>query len=369
MRKGRLAIYPVVAITALLSGLVLAGATPVQAAALPSYALYSVAGTSARNVWAVGTAGGTTWSRPLIEHWTGKAWKQVHGPSPHLSQLNGVAVISAKDAWAVGDSDSTGPLSTTSQTLIEHWNGKVWKVVKSPSRPDGAFLEGVSAWSANDVWAVGSSGDYLTNASRTLVLHWNGKVWKQVPSPTPRQGGRFGGVTVISAGDAWAVGTTSDYRGVIEHWNGTAWTLMPELSPAGGVFFNVAGTSTSNAWIVGNNGGGYLTVHWNGSTWTLVSSPSGNGSLTGLAVVSARDIWADGWTHVTAVPRIEHWNGASWSTVRSPRVAVGSVLWGMAAISARDIWAVGWSGDGYPVNATLIEQWNGKTWKQIPGSP
>jgi hypothetical protein len=41
----------------------------------------------------------------------------------------------------------------------------------------------------------------------------------------------------------------------------------------------------------------------------------------------------------------------------------------MAAISARDIWAVGWSGQGYPVNATVIEQWNGKTWKQIPGSP
>jgi hypothetical protein len=142
----------------------------------------------------------------------------VHGPSPHLSGLNGVAAISAKDAWAVGDSDEAGPLSMTSRTLIEHWNGRVRKVVKSPSPPDGAFLQGVSAWSANDIWAVGWSGDFETNASRTLILHWNGSTWTPVSSPAGS--GSLSGLAVVSARDP--VNAT-----VIEQWNGKTWKQIP----------------------------------------------------------------------------------------------------------------------------------------------
>ena len=46
-------------------------------------------------------------------------------------QLNGIAVVSANDIWAVGTSstNSTG----NEQTLIEHWNGSTWNVVPSPN--------------------------------------------------------------------------------------------------------------------------------------------------------------------------------------------------------------------------------------------
>jgi hypothetical protein len=42
-------------------------------------------------------------------------------------------------------------------------------------------LNAVAATSATDAWAVGnySSG----SASGTLILHWNGSAWTQVPSP------------------------------------------------------------------------------------------------------------------------------------------------------------------------------------------
>src|SRR5260221_14068284 len=60
-----------------------------------------------------------------------QSWTGAPPPSPSTTSnaLQGVSVISACDAWAVG-SDMNG--SGTDQTLIEHWDGSAWNVVPSP---------------------------------------------------------------------------------------------------------------------------------------------------------------------------------------------------------------------------------------------
>ena len=55
--------------------------------------------------------------------------------------LSGVAAISTKNVWAVGTYVNSNEVY---QTLIEHWNGKAWSVVKSPNK-SGAFL----SWTAS----------------------------------------------------------------------------------------------------------------------------------------------------------------------------------------------------------------------------
>jgi hypothetical protein len=42
----------------------------------------------------------------------------------------------------------------------------------------GASLDGLAVTSGQNAWAVGSCND-----RRTLILHWNGRAWKQFPSP------------------------------------------------------------------------------------------------------------------------------------------------------------------------------------------
>jgi hypothetical protein len=67
-------------------------------------------------------------------------------------------VLSSTNAWAVG-SYSNG---TAGHTLIVHWNGSVWKVVASPNAGGSSyekFLSGVAAISAHNIWAVGSHDD------------------------------------------------------------------------------------------------------------------------------------------------------------------------------------------------------------------
>jgi hypothetical protein len=267
--------------------------------------LTGVAATSSTNAWAVGSSpdnGGKT----LIEHWNGTAWQQVASPnpgSPSSNYLFGVAATSSTNAWAVG---SYNNLHGAQATLIEHWNGTAWRQVASPN-PGGVIdeLVGVAATSATNAWAVGHSLD--GTAWRTLIEHWNGTAWRQEASPSPGSPAHvqsLDGVTATSARNAWAVGryrkgTTT--KTLIEHWNGTAWRQEASLSPSGrSSLGGVAATSSSNAWAVGSSNGGGKTLieHWNGRGWAQVPSPNPGGVhgsfLLGVAATSATNIWAVG---------------------------------------------------------------------------
>ena len=77
------------------------------------------------------TAGGVS-TGPLAR-WDGTSWSVVPSPNPGTSNsLGGVAAISSTDAWAVGYW-LTGPHMLISRTLIEHWDGRRWRIVPSPS--------------------------------------------------------------------------------------------------------------------------------------------------------------------------------------------------------------------------------------------
>ena len=246
-------------------------------------------------------------------------------------ELFGVVATSASNAWAVGSAGSP-EREASLKTLILHWNGTAWKRVPSPS-PLSSYLTGAAATSGSNAWAVGYT------SIGTLVLHWNGKTWKRVSSPTPRSGsgpvpsvgGTVIGVTARSAASAWAVGTTGDCGcgngdSVILSWNGTAWRQVSSPTPAGGggkdgaSLRSVIATSANNAWAVGVSGCGCepntdwpFIVRWNGAAWKQVPSAiqSVNTWLSAVAATSADNAWAVGAT-AGGKTLIEHWNGTTW---------------------------------------------------------
>ena len=187
-----------------------------------------MAATSASNAWAVGSYPAGISIKTLILRWNGRAWKQVPSPSPGkglANFLSGVAATTAGGAWAVGDITGGGP----GISLILRWNGTVWKRVPSPTPAGGAGLFGVAAVSARGAWAV---GDTMTGDTSfgTVILRWNGTAWKQVPSPSPKPSAELSGVAATSASNAWAVGGTFNSTGskpppktLILRWNGKTW--------------------------------------------------------------------------------------------------------------------------------------------------
>ncbi len=244
--------------------------------------------------------------------------------------------------------------------------------------PANAQLSGVSADSASDAWAAGY---YVSNRThKTLILHWNGTAWSQVPSPSPSSNSnQLSGVSAVSGSDAWAVGyynntTTGATDTLILHWNGTAWTQVPSPSPStdASELFGVSAISPSNAWAVGfyvdtaANADKALILHWNGATWSQVTSPSpGTEGPTSVSADSGSDAWVAGDSTVGTMTL--HWNGIAWSQVPSPNPSSQvNRLSGVSAISPSNAWAVGYFDQTHKVlDETLVLHWNGTTWTRV----
>ncbi|HEY6410371.1 MAG TPA: hypothetical protein VIY29_23210, partial [Ktedonobacteraceae bacterium] len=228
-----------------------------------SSALRGVSAISSNNAWAAGYSYDSSSSsyKTLIEHWNGTQWHVVPSPNPSTTNndFNAVVAISANNAWAVGYYNS----ATGGQTLIEHWNGTQWSVVASPNPSTRSnSLGSIAALSDKDVWAIGT---YANSAGQfqTLTEHWNGTTWSVVPSPSPGAlNNMLSGVTVVSATDAWVVGSyfinpdpdTSHTQTLIEHWNGTKWSVVSSPNPTlrTNVLHDVVAVSANDVWAVGN---------------------------------------------------------------------------------------------------------------------
>ncbi len=383
-------------------GLASAGADPVSpklasdavSSTAASYYLPGVSADSSSDAWAVGYYGPSddTSSDTLALHWNGSKWASVSSPNPlpgDYNQLEGVSALSAKDAWAVGDDYSS---SKPAATLVLHWNGTKWAQVTSPNvGTEGDSLKAVSADSAGDAWAVGNTLS-STGSVDTLILHWNGKAWSHVSSPTPANSGlSLSGVTAISSSAAWAVGyyyndTTNTYDSLTLRWNGSKWSEVSSPNPdaTGEDRLNaVSADGPDDVWAVGTlcptvsarcafSDESTFVLHWNGKAWAKVSSPSPSTTANFLEGVSAdrasaKDAWAVGWyaTKSGADDTLTlHWNGAKWSQVTAPNPgAQTNFLEAVAAVSKSDALAVG----QYSISGGfdyLGLHWNGAKWVQ-----
>ncbi len=337
--------------------------------------LLGVNGSSAADVWAVGTTPGSTLpAGTLTEHWNGVRWRVVPSLSPGTGKgrdnvLYGVAAVSRADVWAVG-SYSSGPDALTATTfgLIEHWNGTRWSRVPCPcshSENGVPSLAGIAAVSRSDIWAVGSG------VGRPLIVHWNGKKWvRQFLAGNGED--ELTAVSATSARNAWAVGIDiANDRSLTAHWNGKKWSYVRNPNPGHfNVLRGVTAISRTEAWAVGQNTvKNVKIVRWNGSMWSLVPEPHIAGELQVFnAIAAARGaLWAVGKRTTSNSLHIDRtltarWTGTRWIAVPSPSFgSADNTLYGVYAPSARSAWAVGGAVD----LGVLIEHWNGRTWHLI----
>ncbi len=247
---------------------------------------------------------------PKILHWNGIRWieSSVQGVS---AVFDGVSVISATDAWAVGSE-------------VVHWNGSAWAKVPVPApQGDYDFLYGVSGTSSSDVWAVGDNG-----YGRGLIVHWDGATWSIVPHPDYQQGEFFFGVVALAPNDAWLVGEQfipDSTAPIIQHWDGNAWSNVKFPHPnRPGVMAGVGASGPNDVWAVGRNYSGDLTLlaHWDGTSWRrLTAFPfQGGAALTSVSALTPGDVWVAGYIENTSGPPIAaHWSGASWKGTRAAR--------------------------------------------------
>ena len=272
-----------------------------------------------------------------------------------------------------------------------------WTIVPAPPTGQNAVLEGVTAPSDGNAWAVGYSNAAPNGLGAKMVIdHWNGAAWSQVTAPAITGSADLLAVNSSGTNDAWAVGYSRVQRYQISplavQWNGTSWSINTSIRsalPGNTVLYGVTDISPTDAYAYGNNStlaSGEL-AQWNGSTWSQVTYPlpTSTGFDTTLNAISAdgaNDVWIIGSYLIQVGPTTlrwetfsDHWNGSTWTVVPMPKTPGSDNLFtyqvqSMDVISPANIWMVGGSGDnaspygGTPSN-TLIEHYNGSAWSVV----
>lgn len=124
--------------------------------------LSGVWGSASNDVYAVGHINDTTSTQPVILHFDGTVWKSVKG-LPASGALNAIYGVAANDIYVVG-----------SEAILLHFDGKKWSSIKTGETGD---FESVWASGPADI-CVGRSGSQGSG-----LLHFDGSQWKLVPLP------------------------------------------------------------------------------------------------------------------------------------------------------------------------------------------
>jgi hypothetical protein len=238
--------------------------------------LESVACSTASNCFAAGDTFDTTEPTALLEQWDGAHWTVVPSLTPDASsQLSGVSCPSATMCFAVGDA-YRGIQRTI--TLTELWNGASWSIVKSPNLPTTSkhaidTLTDVACSSPTACTAVGYLEESWTS-STTLAERWNGKVWRLVSTPAVPNASAFDGIDCVGTYCAAVGSSGSGPNGsstLVETTHGRDFSVVGSASPGAGynLLFGVACSAAGACKAVGS-WGGYTAPPWER---TLVLSP------------------------------------------------------------------------------------------------
>ena len=237
--------------------------------------LEAVSVVSDHDVWAVGK-GIEEWRWPLqprynILHYDGTEWCLLgvggNGCSS-ISVANSIDTTTHLKAVHVIDSDGDGEgdfgFAAGKDGKFLKFNGSGWTEIAM----GGSEVKGVFVLSATDAWAVGKSN---------TVFHWSGSFWQKLDGNTGLAGiagdPEWRGVYMLDtdgdgeADDGWMVGK-GNRAARYSPDSGGQWT--DHNTTGVGNMNAVAMFSSTDVWAVADDGN---LAHWDGSAWTVIEPP------------------------------------------------------------------------------------------------
>ncbi|CAL9391706.1 hypothetical protein [Streptomyces sp. enrichment culture] len=223
---------------------------PMPAFADRSNQISAIDAVSQQDAWAVGLYEESRGAF-LTQHWDGTQWRVVDAPAPDGIELAGAGLLdvsarTADDVWAAGwlivvDSEVPNPdkpggtiQETHAEAMLQHWDGEAWHLVPVP---DAASLwtYSVNALADDDVWVSGYTSD-----DRPAMLHYDGSSWSRVPVPYDGVNGELTDLEARGPNDVWAAGRKlvddeDPGHALLAHWDGRTWKQVPTPADAGRV--------------------------------------------------------------------------------------------------------------------------------------
>ncbi len=282
-------------------------------------ALFSVWGTSAQDVWTVGaTDKDKPAFGPQVLHWDGNTWKRFKtGATGELWWIT--PGYPAGTLWMVGSGGT-----------IVRYDGKAFEVQQAP---DNTQLFGIQAFAPNDVWAVGGPSSCTAGSGTCGVIwHYDGSKWQPAPGMSAALRGKVLWFKVWgrSPSDVWIVGG----QGHTLHFDGKTWTEVP--TPTTDQIFTVHGNATLTVAVGGlgagvlleNTGDGWKTAKINGDPqgFNGIHVPADGRAI---AVGGNGTVWrrcGGVWSEETHAPEALEDYHAVWKSATGEVYAVGGAI-------------------------------------------
>lgn len=223
---------------------------PMPAFADRANQISSIDAVSQEDAWAVGLYEESRGAF-LTQHWDGTEWRVVDAPAPDGIRLAGAGLLdvsarASDDVWAVGwlivvDSEVPNPnkpggtiQETHAEAMLQHWDGEAWHLVPVPDATS-LWTYSVTALADDDVWVSGYTSD-----DRPAMLHYDGSSWSRVPVPYDGVNGELTDLEARGPNDVWAAGRRlvddeDPGHALLAHWDGRSWKQVPTPADAGRV--------------------------------------------------------------------------------------------------------------------------------------
>jgi hypothetical protein len=319
---------------------------------------------SARDAWALGFTDTPTREFAIIRRWNGRTWASVQPP----------AKIAA--AWdrqfpdfvtAAASRTSLLMFSTASNGYYLLHTGKHWRLGKLPGISESVSYDitGAAVFGPGNAWALGvrtapaSDGFYRYS---TYAAHFNGSRWTAVPVPLKSAATSpsldFPALSAISPRNIWAISGSTVLRWTGDTAGFTRAAVQPPLA-RGAVLTSIATAPGGTVWVAGIHGKTPFTARWNGSAWALRSLPASarNFTIISLAAHGQGGLWAIGATHPNGKPpatRLWRYSGRAWTGPVALHLGAGQQLFEVAPVPRTDTtWAVGTARAGAAVRGII----------------
>jgi hypothetical protein len=263
--------------------------------------VFRVGASSDTDVWVFGAGADTS---RFGSHWDGASWTTTDFGSDF--EIYDAVVPAPNDAWVVGTSWD----GSKETAVAQHFDGSAWTTIPMPG-----VAERLSGVAANDVWAIGRTADY-----KPITMRWNGRSWRMVALPKlaldPGVSAHPGDILALGHDDVWATAVLGKDEGVwpgpvLMHWNGRRWRQVKIDAPADSLY-RLAPDGKGGLWIVSGlvHAHPYL-LHYSEGMVTRQLAPAEPGTTPGIEsivpVPGTRALWAVGSLH--------HDSGSSAATV------------------------------------------------------
>ncbi|HUB37693.1 MAG TPA: hypothetical protein VMA72_02460 [Streptosporangiaceae bacterium] len=228
---------------------------------------------------------------------------------------------------------------------------------------DGSSFQSMLAISAKDVWALGESNEY-GNYNVPVIRRWNGKSWADVRVPARFSHSGPTAIAASSARDVWVFGEYATDNGTRAHvyairWNGRSWSAHG-LWPTYNTISSAVVRGPGNVWVFGPLG----TRHYNGRTWKVYRLPY---SITTATADSSSSVWAVGAMDSTGTPVLARWSAGTWTTVPLPSISSappGPVL-NSVTVADGAVWVAGYTSTSRGALRTLVLRRTGGAWRRL----